>query len=149
MTIRAIQITRSPMCVCIDLQQLVSGADPTHRSARCNAHFTSEMGHSRPMHSVRVPINVRCYSNSAIIIRRSAVTLRARKRHITAANSAYNRDLSRAGGQRASGASAWRSGSLDICNSPAKGRSISRIRKIAPDTESAPTKKVTITIGLG
>ena len=29
MTIRAIQITRSPMCVCIDLQQLVSGADPT------------------------------------------------------------------------------------------------------------------------
>ena len=29
------------------------------------------------MHSVRVPINVRCYSNSAIIIRRSAVTLRA------------------------------------------------------------------------
>ena len=35
------------------------------------------LGHSRPMHSVRVPINVRCYSNSAIIIRRSAVTLRA------------------------------------------------------------------------
>jgi len=32
------------------------------------------------MHSVRVPINVRCYSNSAIIIRRSAVTLRAMKR---------------------------------------------------------------------
>ena len=32
------------------------------------------------MHSVRVPINVRCYSNSAIIIRRSAVTLRANKR---------------------------------------------------------------------
>jgi hypothetical protein len=55
---------------------------------------------------------------------------------------------SKQGGQRASGASAWRSGSLDICNSPAKGRSISRIRKIAPDTESAPTKNVTITIGL-
>ncbi len=35
MTIRAIQITRSPMCVCIDLQQLVSGADPTHKLARC------------------------------------------------------------------------------------------------------------------
>src|SRR5208282_5234061 len=35
------------------------------------------LGHSRPMHSVRVPTNVRCYSNSAIIIRRSAVTLRA------------------------------------------------------------------------
>ncbi len=29
------------------------------------------------MRSVRVPTNVRCYSNSAIIIRRSAVTLRA------------------------------------------------------------------------
>ena len=37
----------------------------------------SAAGHSRPMHSVRVPTNVRCYSNSAIIIRRSAVTLRA------------------------------------------------------------------------
>jgi len=36
-------------------------------------------GHLRPMHSVRVPINVRCYSNSAIIIRRSAVTLRANR----------------------------------------------------------------------
>ena len=37
----------------------------------------SGLGHSRPMHSVRVPVNVRCCSNSAIIIRRSAVTLRA------------------------------------------------------------------------
>ena len=34
-------------------------------------------GHSRPMHSVPVPINVRCYSNSDIIVRRSEVTLRA------------------------------------------------------------------------
>ena len=40
----------------------------------------SEMGHSRPMHSVPVPINVRCYSNSDIIVRRSEVTLRAKKR---------------------------------------------------------------------
>ena len=30
------------------------------------------------MHSVRVPTNVRCYSNIDIIIRRSEVTLRAR-----------------------------------------------------------------------
>ena len=37
----------------------------------------SPSGHSRPMHSVAVPINVRCYSNSEIIIRRSEVTLRA------------------------------------------------------------------------
>jgi hypothetical protein len=37
----------------------------------------SLMGHSRPMHSVPVPINVRCYSNSDIIVRRSEVTLRA------------------------------------------------------------------------
>jgi hypothetical protein len=29
------------------------------------------------MHSVAVPINVRCYSNSDIILRRSEVTLRA------------------------------------------------------------------------
>jgi hypothetical protein len=36
------------------------------------------MGHSRPMHSVPVPINVRSYSNSNIIVRRSEVTLRAR-----------------------------------------------------------------------
>jgi hypothetical protein len=28
----------------------------------CDARFTSETGHSRPMHSVPVPINVRCYS---------------------------------------------------------------------------------------
>src|ERR1700684_3870457 len=34
--------------------------------------------HSRPMQSVPVPINVRCYSNSNMIVRRSEVTLRAR-----------------------------------------------------------------------
>jgi hypothetical protein len=33
------------------------------------------------MHSVPVPINVRCYSNSDIIVRRSEVTLRANRRH--------------------------------------------------------------------
>jgi hypothetical protein len=32
------------------------------------------------MHSVPVPINVRCYTNSDIIVRRSEVTLRANKR---------------------------------------------------------------------
>jgi hypothetical protein len=30
------------------------------------------------MHSVPVPINVRCYSNSDIIVRRTEATLRAR-----------------------------------------------------------------------
>jgi hypothetical protein len=34
-------------------------------------------GHSQPMHSVPGPINVRCYSNSDIIVRRSELTLRA------------------------------------------------------------------------
>jgi hypothetical protein len=38
---------------------------------------TDGMGHSRPMHSVPVPINVRCYSNSDIIVRRREMTLRA------------------------------------------------------------------------
>jgi hypothetical protein len=37
----------------------------------------SEKDHSRPMHSVPVPINVRCYSNSDMIVRRREVTLRA------------------------------------------------------------------------
>jgi len=39
------------------------------------------MGHSRPMHSVPVPINVRCYSNIDVIVLRSEVTLRAICRH--------------------------------------------------------------------
>ena len=37
----------------------------------------SELGHSRPMHPVPVPINVRCYSNSDMIVWRSEVTLRS------------------------------------------------------------------------
>jgi hypothetical protein len=37
----------------------------------------SHLGHSRPMHSVPLPINVRCYSNSDMIVRRSEVTRRA------------------------------------------------------------------------
>jgi len=37
------------------------------------------------MHSVPVPINVRCYSNSDIIVRRSEVTLRATSDSCTAA----------------------------------------------------------------
>jgi hypothetical protein len=43
----------------------------------CDARSTSATGHSRPTHSVPVPIDVRCYSNSDIIVRRSEVTLRA------------------------------------------------------------------------
>jgi hypothetical protein len=39
------------------------------------------VGHSRPMHLVPVPINVRRYSNSDIIVRRSEVTRRAIRRH--------------------------------------------------------------------
>jgi hypothetical protein len=39
------------------------------------------MGHSRPMHSAPAPINVRYYSNSDMIVRRSEATLRAKKRH--------------------------------------------------------------------
>ena len=39
----------------------------------------SEMGHSRPMDLVPVPINVRCYSNSNPIVRRSEVTLRVKR----------------------------------------------------------------------
>jgi hypothetical protein len=42
----------------------------------------SGMGHSRPMHSVPLPINVRCYSNSDIIVRRIEMTLRAKRRHV-------------------------------------------------------------------
>ena len=41
----------------------------------------SQLGHSRPMHSVPVPINVRCDSNSDIIVRRIEVTLRAKAGH--------------------------------------------------------------------
>ena len=41
----------------------------------------SHKGRSRPMHSVPVPINVRCSSTSDIIVRRSELTPRANKRH--------------------------------------------------------------------
>ena len=41
----------------------------------------SGVGHLRPMHSVPVPIDVRCYSNSDIIVRRNEVPLRATSRH--------------------------------------------------------------------
>ena len=44
---------------------------------RLLTEFFNKIGHSRPMHSVPVPINVRCYSNSDVIVRRSQVTLRA------------------------------------------------------------------------
>jgi hypothetical protein len=39
--------------------------------------FFNKIGHSRPTHPVPVRINVRCYSNSDIIVRPSQVTLRA------------------------------------------------------------------------
>jgi hypothetical protein len=37
----------------------------------------SQSGHSLPIYSAPAPINVRCYSNSDMIVRRSEVTLRA------------------------------------------------------------------------
>ena len=40
----------------------------------------SEVGHSRPMHSVPVRINVRCYSDSDIIVQLQQRTKRARNR---------------------------------------------------------------------
>jgi hypothetical protein len=39
------------------------------------ADLMSEMGHSRPSHSAPVPTNVRCYSKSDRILRRSEMTL--------------------------------------------------------------------------
>ena len=49
-----------------------------HRLLQRNLKMTARpaLGHSRPMRSVPVPINVRCYSNGVIIVRRSEVTLR-------------------------------------------------------------------------
>jgi hypothetical protein len=49
------------------LKSSATGGDPA----------MSLMGHSRPMHSIPEPIDVRCYSNRDIIVRRSEVTLRA------------------------------------------------------------------------
>ena len=44
---------------------------------RPEVKFLRATRHSRPMRSVPVLINVRCYSNRDIIVRRSEVTLRA------------------------------------------------------------------------
>jgi hypothetical protein len=46
------------------------------------------------MHSVPVPTNVRCYSNSDIIVRRSEVTIRARKRHAPGERASHQSNLS-------------------------------------------------------
>jgi len=40
-------------------------------------------------------------------------------------------------------------GAEDILRIPVKGEYISKIIKIAPETASAPTSRVTITVGLG
>src|ERR1700730_4996092 len=45
-------------------------------------------------------------------------------------------------------ARALRSGVLEICISPSKGVYISRIKKIAPETDSAQTNKVAIVVAL-
>ena len=52
----------------------------------------SLLDHSRPMHSVPGPINVRCYSNNDIIVRRGEVTLRARSGHDPSAASGVPHD---------------------------------------------------------
>jgi hypothetical protein len=60
----------------------ISPVGINHYCLHCrDALVTSEMGHLRPMHSGLVPINVRCYSYSDIIVRRSEVTRRAKTRH--------------------------------------------------------------------
>src|SRR6202008_2115248 len=48
-----------------------------------------------------------------------------------------------------SGASAWRSGASEMVINPVNGRSSSKIRNSAPETDSAQTKNETMTIGLG
>jgi hypothetical protein len=45
------------------------------------------------MHLVPVPINVRCYSNSNPIVRRSEVTLRAKLRHMQCSKTASDASL--------------------------------------------------------
>src|ERR1700730_9505154 len=45
-------------------------------------------------------------------------------------------------------ARALRSGALEICISPSKGLYISRIKNIAPETDSAQTNKVAIAVAL-
>ena len=40
-----IEISLSPAVWSIDVHQLVSGADPKHKWARCDAHSSSAMGH--------------------------------------------------------------------------------------------------------
>jgi hypothetical protein len=57
----------------------------THFGHGVSQSRMSVVGHSRPMHSVPAPINVRCYSNSDIIVRRSEVTLRPQADSCTAA----------------------------------------------------------------
>jgi hypothetical protein len=62
----------------------ISPVGINHYCLHCrDALVTSEMSHSRPLHSVLVPIDVRCYSNNAVIVRRSAVTRRATHGHLT------------------------------------------------------------------
>src|ERR1700691_3117854 len=57
----------------------ITDSGTTRDDGRRGYRGTSALGHSRPMHSVPVPINVRCYTDSDIIVRRSEVTLRANR----------------------------------------------------------------------
>jgi hypothetical protein len=60
-------------------KEFVCRPGSTPSMLRCTevSQQTVAQGHSRPMHSVPVPIDVRCYSNSDIVVWRSEVTLRA------------------------------------------------------------------------
>jgi hypothetical protein len=61
-----------------DRKQVTTASDPKMEAASSAAGLAAgSRAHSRPTYSVPVPINVRCYSNSDIIVRRSEVTLRA------------------------------------------------------------------------
>ena len=56
------------------LSRMISGVY-SKSTWRRNGCSMAALGHSRSMHPVPVPINVRCYFNSDIIVRRSQVTL--------------------------------------------------------------------------
>jgi hypothetical protein len=78
----------------------VNGATPSFktamamRNARQNRAM-SLMGHSRPMYSVPVPINVRCYTNSDIIVRRSEVTLMGQQQTHALQHECIHKDMPR------------------------------------------------------
>ena len=86
----------------------------------------SALGHSRPMHSVPVPIKVRCYSNSDIIVRRSEVTLRAKRKLMHRSISALFDHLVGGGEQGLRERQAKRLGRLEVEDKLEFGRLLNR-----------------------